>query len=70
VARGTDISVLSELPDDEPAQVYDSQGRLLVNMIISEKVQKLPTSSFPPGLYHLRILPSGKPAVRYSFIVR
>jgi hypothetical protein len=70
VTRGTDVSIVSEQPDDETALIYDNQGRLLVNMIITDKVQKLPTSAFPAGMYHLRILSRDKPAVHYSFIVR
>jgi hypothetical protein len=70
VTRGTDISIVSEQPDDETALIYDNQGRLLVNMVIVEKVQKLPTASFPSGMYHLRVLSRDKPPARYSFIVR
>jgi hypothetical protein len=70
VTWGTDISIVSEQPDDETALIYDNQGRLLVNMVIVEKVQKLPTASFPSGMYHLRILSRDKPPVRYSIIVR
>ncbi|HSF46677.1 MAG TPA: T9SS type A sorting domain-containing protein, partial [Chitinophagaceae bacterium] len=70
VTRGTDISIVSELPDNETALIYDNHGRLLLNMIITEKVQKLPTALFSSGMYHLRILSRDKPPVRYSFIVR
>jgi Subtilase family len=67
--RGTDISVLSEQPGDETALLYDNFGRLLIKVVITEKIQKLPTGNLPAGVYHLRILPDGKPSLRYSFII-
>jgi hypothetical protein len=68
--RGTDITVLSEQPDDETALLYDNSGRLLKTTIITEKNQKIPTSFLQPGLYHLRILSLEKAPLRYSFIIR
>jgi hypothetical protein len=70
VPRGTDIAVLSELPADETALVYDNYGRLLMKKTISEKVQKLPTSSLPAGMYHVRIIHTDGQLLRYSFIIR
>ncbi|HLO82689.1 MAG TPA: T9SS type A sorting domain-containing protein, partial [Chitinophagaceae bacterium] len=68
--RGTDISVLSDLPADETALIYDNYGRLLMKKIITEKVQKLPTSSLPPGMYHVRMISAEARVLRYTFIIR
>lgn len=70
VRRGQDLNVLSELPEDQKLFIYDNIGRLVMRVILSDKVQRISTISLAPGIYHMRIMEGNATVKRISFVIQ
>lgn len=67
--KGTPLYILSEVVDDEQADMYDMQGRKLKTFTISDKQQAVPSSDLPSGRYFIRVSKAGKIVELLQFIV-
>lgn len=62
--------MLSELPEDQKALIYDNVGRLVVQVILNEKVKPISTIGLAPGIYHIRVMEGNAMVKRISFVIQ
>jgi hypothetical protein len=68
-SKGKTIYILTEVVDNEQADIYDMQGRKIASFIISDKQQMVPSARLSSGKYFMRISKAGKIVGRLQFIV-
>jgi hypothetical protein len=68
--RGEHIHVLSELPEDQKALIYDNVGRLVLRVILNEKVKPISTVGLAPGIYYIRVMQGNAMVKRISFVIQ